>query len=226
MRIAALIGALLLILAGLLQGGSDEEVWLPIKQIKITGDLKYTNEAQLMTSYSSLLGSSMVTSAMATFAEVATTPEWVKSAQVRRVWPGTLEIQVTEHEPIARWNQNALLTSDGRVITPGGVTDLPLVALAGPDGTEKTVLDQFGLISQMLSPTQLRVHLLELENRGAWNITFTNGITVKLGRDEILERLQRFVAVYKSDLSGRIEQIVTVDARYPHGIAVRWQEVE
>ncbi|MGB7392491.1 cell division protein FtsQ/DivIB, partial [Marinomonas sp.] len=84
----------------------------------------------------------------------------------------------------------------------------------------------FGLISQVLSSTSLRIEKLSLELRGAWNITFTNGVKVKLGREEILERLQRFIAVYKSDLSGRIDQISSIDARYPHGVAVAWKETK
>jgi cell division protein FtsQ len=38
--------------------------------------------------------------------------------------------------------------------------------------------------------------------------------------------LQRFIAVYKSDLSGRMANIESIDARYPHGIAVAWQTIE
>jgi len=108
------------------------------------------------------------------------------------------------------------------LIKPIPVLDFPLTHLFVQPDTQIVVLDQFSLISQMLSTSSLRVASLKLESRGAWNISFTNGVSVKLGRDEVLERLQRFVAVYKSDLSGRIDRIASVDARYPHGVAVKW----
>ena len=84
-------------------------------------------------------------------------------------------------------------------------------------------MEQFRLVSQVLTNSSLKVEKLELEERGAWNVYFTNGLLVKLGRDEILWRLQRVMAVYKSDIDGRMESIESFDARYPHGVAVVWK---
>lgn len=109
---------------------------------------------------------------------------------------------------------------------PPSIPELPIPHLFGPEGSSDVVLEQFGLISQVLSEGDLRIATLTLEARGAWNVSFSNGLHVKLGREEILERLQRFITVYKSDLSGRIDRITSVDARYPHGVAVGWDEVE
>lgn len=222
MRIAALIGAILLILFAVFQGKGSSESWFAIHSIEIKGDLKHASASQLQKDYASLLGKSLLTTSLSEIKAVALSPQWVQSVEVRKVWPNTLQVLVHEHEPLAYWNDRQLITTGAVIISPKTVPDLPLPKLFGPEDSSDVVLQQFGLISQVLSLGSLRIETLKLEPRGAWVITFKNGILVKLGREAILERLQRFIAVYKTDLSGRIGQISSVDARYPHGVAVAW----
>lgn len=222
MRIAALIGAILLILFAVFQGKGSSENWFAIHSIEIKGDLKHASASQLQKDYASLLGKSLLTTSLSEIKAVALSPQWVQSVEVRKVWPNTLQVLVHEHEPLAYWNDRQLITTGAVIISPKTVPDLPLPKLFGPEDSSDVVLQQFGLISQVLSLGSLRIETLKLEPRGAWVITFKNGILVKLGREAILERLRRFIAVYKTDLSGRIGQISFVDARYPHGVAVAW----
>ncbi|MFD1384957.1 cell division protein FtsQ/DivIB [Rhodanobacter aciditrophus] len=227
MRIAALIGAVLLIVFALFQGDPDQvaadDPMFDVRVVEIAGDLKYADPIALQQYYDQLLGDGLFDRSMAELTQFAQQPEWVDRAKIRRVWPHSIRIEVTEHRPLAFWNERQVLTAEGKVIAPKNLPDLPLTSLVGPADTETVVLDQFSLISQMLSTSSLKVVKLELEDRGAWDIWFDNGIGVKLGRNDVLDRLGRFVAVYKSDLSGRIDQISSVDARYPHGVAVKWK---
>ncbi|WP_245958001.1 cell division protein FtsQ/DivIB [Marinomonas piezotolerans] len=227
MRTAALLGAILLIILGLAQGDSDalgdDQPMFDVRKVEIAGELKYSDPNALQQYYDQLLGSGLFDDSMGNLTNFVTRPPWIESAKVRRVWPHTIRVSVVEHRPLAYWNAGQIITAEGQIITPRRLPDLPLTKLMGPRDTESVVLDQFSLISQMLSTSSLRVAKLELEDRGAWNIQFSNGIRVALGRTDILDRLGRFVAVYKSDLSGRIERISSVDARYPHGVAVKWK---
>lgn len=228
MRVAAFLGAVLLIAFALLQDnetfqlGSEKPLW-DIRKVELIADLQYADKEAMQAYYNNLRGRGLFDESMSNLKAFAESAAWVDSVKIRRVWPHTIRITVKEHKPLAYWNDGKLITAEGKVISPSNHPDLPLTHLSGPKDTESTVLDQFTLISQMLSTTSLRIASLTLEDRGAWNISFSNGISVKLGRDDILERLQRFVAVYKSDLSGRIDQIASVDARYPHGVAVKWK---
>ena len=222
MRIAALIGAILLILVATFQGNESSETWFAVENIEIKGDLKYAKKAELQSDFSSLLNQSLLSVSLSDALATVLSSEWVASAEIRKVWPNTLQVLVHEHTPLAYWGDRQVLSTSAAVITPKTVPDLPLTRLYGPEGSSDIVLEQFGLVSQVLASSSLRIFSLTLEPRGAWNIVFTNGVAVKLGRTEILERLQRFIAVYKSDLSGRIDQITSVDARYPHGVAVGW----
>ncbi|MEL0635768.1 cell division protein FtsQ/DivIB [Marinomonas sp. TI.3.20] len=226
MRIAALIGALVLILVATFQGNNSPENWFSIRSINIKGDLKFASRAELQKDYQSLIGQSLLTTSLVSIKSIAVSPQWVESVEVRKVWPNTLQVLVREYKPLAYWNDRQLISTGAAIISPQSVPILPLPKLYGPEDTSDQVLGQFGLISQVLSSTSLRIEKLQLELRGAWIVTFSNGVMVKLGREDILERLQRFIAVYKSDLSGRIDQISSIDARYPHGVAVAWKKIK
>ncbi|MFQ3185034.1 cell division protein FtsQ [Marinomonas primoryensis] len=224
MRMAALIGAVLLVLVASFQSNDSPDTWFAIQKIEIKGDFKYAVEDDLQADFSSLLGQSLLGVSLSDSLVVVLSSEWVASAEIRKVWPNTLQVLVHEYTPLAYWGDRQLISTSAVVITPREVPELPLTKLYGPEDSSDVVLEQFGLVSQVLAFTSLRVATLTLEPRGAWSIVFTNGVKVKLGREEILERLQRFIAVYKSDLSGRIDQITSVDARYPHGVAVGWKK--
>ncbi|MCZ2723099.1 cell division protein FtsQ/DivIB [Marinomonas sp. 15G1-11] len=224
MRMLALFGACLLICLSVFQGYVEKQDWFAIERISIEGDLHYTTKSELLGNYDQLLGHSLTSFDLQELLLLAVTPEWIKSASVRKIWPNAIQMNVIEHTPLAFWGERHLIASNGNVITPPVVPNIPLPHLYGPAGAQKAVLEQFELVSQVLSSTDLRATKLELEARGAWSITLSNGLLVRLGREDVLERLQRFIAVYKSDLSGRIDQIVGVDARYPHGVSVEWKK--
>lgn len=224
MRIAALIGAIALILVAIFQGEKSPNAWFTIQKLDIQGNLNYASDVELDNDFSSLVGQSLLSLSLADALDVVTSSEWVSRAEIRKVWPNTLQVLVHEHVPLAYWGDRQFISTSAAVFSPRRVPELPLTRLYGPDGYSDVVLEQFGLISQVVAPTTLRIQSLTLEARGAWSVEFTNGVIVQLGRQDILERLQRFIAVYKSDLSGRIDQITSVDARYPHGVAVGWKK--
>ena len=224
MRMLALFGASLLVFLAAFQGYIEKQNWFEIERVMVEGDLIYITESELLDSYSDLVGQNLTSFGLSDVLSLATSPEWVRSASVRKVWPNAIQIRVVEHIPLAFWRERQLIASNGSIISPSVVPNVSLPLLFGPDGTQKIVLEQFELVSQVLSSTDLRPIKLELEARGAWSVTLSNGLLVRLGREDVLERLQRFIAVYKSDLSGRIGQIVGVDARYPHGVSVEWKK--
>jgi len=48
-------------------------------------------------------------------------------------------------------------------------------------------------------------------------------LDVVLGRDDLVARLQRFVAVHSRLLEPQLARVAGVDARYHNGLAVRWK---
>lgn len=64
------------------------------------------------------------------------TSPWIASAQIVRRFPGTVELNVTERVPVARWQQPAggvvVIAQDGTVL-PGAALGGPLLVGWGPD---------------------------------------------------------------------------------------------
>ena len=78
-------------------------------------------------------------------------------------------------------------------------------------------------MQKLLATTGLAIGELSLSERFAWQLQLTNGIELNLGRQEFMDRLQRFVDVYPL-LSKQDKLIHYVDLRYDTGFAVGWQE--
>jgi len=47
-----------------------------------------------------------------------------------------------------------------------------------------------------------------------------------LGREQIVEKIRRFVVVWRSGLEQHMDKISSIDLRYPNGIAVSWKDRE
>lgn len=149
---------------------------------------------------------------------------WVRSAAVGREWPGTLTVSVLEHEPVAHWNGESLVSEKGVVFSPAEASLEGLPGLHGPRGKADEVLEQARAFSSELESLGLGLESLRLEARGAWTLLLSNGIRVSLGRDRVNERFQRFITVYESRLAPIAASITGVDARYGNGVAVRWRD--
>lgn len=226
MRLIALLGACILFFLAFLQGEADSKGWFTIVEVQVKGDLQYASVDELNRTYTELIGQSLLLTSVSDMQKVTNKPEWIAATKVRKLWPNKLLVTVKEHMPLAYWRNDGVITAEGSVIHPKNLLSLDIPHIIGPEGSDVVVLEQFRLISQVLSNADLKIKTLQLEERGSWNVRFTNNLLVKLGRDEILERLQRFIAVYKSDLSGRIDDVDLVDARYSHGVAVTWKKQE
>lgn len=146
---------------------------------------------------------------------------WVAHATVRRVWPDLLVVSIREQQPVARWGEEALLNEGGDVFTPplrGPEAGLP--ALAGPDGTQALMLLQHEAFATALSTLNMTVVSVELSPRGSWSVGVDNGPLLRLGRDDFMARLQRFIAVYRSGLQDHLADARTIDLRYDNGFSV------
>jgi len=59
-----------------------------------------------------------------------------------------------------------------------------------------------------------------------WQITLANGISVQLGRDDILGRLSRARDVLNRLDDEKLAKLQEIDARYDNGVALAWRVSE
>jgi cell division protein FtsQ len=149
---------------------------------------------------------------------------WVDQASVARVWPRGLEVRVVEQVAAARWGTNGLLNARGELFLAESRFMPPeLPRLSGPAGTEGMVAQRYLAIQGRLVEGGLRIAALRLDARGAWEIDLDNGVSIRLGRRQVDERFERFVAAALALVVQRAADVAYVDMRYTNGFAVGWR---
>jgi cell division protein FtsQ len=149
--------------------------------------------------------------------------DWVDSAVVQRRWPDAIRVAVTEEVAAARWNEAGLLNARGELFIRNAryvPPELPL--LQGPEGSEGMVAQLYLDSQGRLVESGLRLTGVRLDERGAWEIELANGVVVKLGRQAVTDRLERFIHLASPLVAKRLAEIKYVDMRYTNGFSVGW----
>jgi cell division protein FtsQ len=149
--------------------------------------------------------------------------EWVDRAVVQRRWPDAIRVVVTEQVAAARWNDAGLLNARGELFIRNAryvPPELPL--LQGPDGSEGSVAQLYLESQGRLLEAGLRLTGVQLDERGAWQLELANGVIVRLGRQSVDERLERFIRLASPLVAKRLAEINYVDMRYTNGFSVGW----
>lgn len=142
---------------------------------------------------------------------------WVRKVSVRRHFPWGLEVTLEEQVPMARWNSVALVNTYGEVFE--GQSKLPLPDFTGQPDTSEQVAEMYAVFSQQLGTLQQSITQISLSPRFAWQLRLDNGMLLELGREQVQQRLARFVAVYPYSLATMAGRVNHVDLRYRNGFA-------
>ena len=226
MASSALFALALLITALFSVRALMESSAFPLRTIRVEGQLAHVGRAEVVTALQGRLSGTFFNVDLVAVREMFETIPWVRRAEVRRMWPGRLEIQLEEHVALARWGQ----AEDGRLVNThgevfNGRTDASLPLFAGPTGTEAEVTQRYGVFRQAFAPLSLEPRAVVLSPRFSWQVRLSNGLSVQLGRDldkdRIADRLSRFVGIYPRALVTLSRRLDYVDLRYPNGFALR-----
>lgn len=228
-----LIRRLGLLLVAVLLVGAALEGWLafkpyinrPLAQIEVHGDLSQHNQQMLEQQVAQYLDAGFMELDIRAIQAALMQLGWVEQAQINRIWPERLRIDVREHKPVARWGDEQLLNIQAHVFAREGMRNhAGLPQLYGPQDSQVQVMEQYWSLSQILRPLGYSIQRLELRERGSWFVTTNSGLQLLLGREEVMEKMRRFVTIYEKELKPQMEQIARIDLRYSNGLAVTWRE--
>lgn len=192
-----------------------------IAEVVIEGELNYVSGEVIKDSVVRFVTSSLVSLDLDVLKQELEAQPWIREVAIRREWPDRLIIHIEEEVPIARWGENSLLNQQGAIFTPPDISALmSLPLLSGPVEDAKEVMEQYLEFNQLLYPLGVRIRDLTMNARGAWTMTLTNGIVVRLGREQELARLRRLVVFLQAMGPERLNDVVALDLRYRNGIAV------
>jgi cell division protein FtsQ len=144
---------------------------------------------------------------------------WVRKVSVRRKFPWSLQVEVEEQVALAHWNGKELVNTHGEVFA-GKVDEMLPVFIGQPDTSEQ-VTQMYGELNVALQPMKQQIAQISLSPRYAWQVKLDSGMVLELGREEMQQRLKRFVAVYPYSLAALARPASRVDLRYRNGFAAQ-----
>jgi cell division protein FtsQ len=196
----------------------------PVQVVRVSGDLSLPERDAVKTAVLQRLDGGLLAISLDDVVEGVLALSWPREVRVRRVWPGVVDVNVTKDTFVARWGGGGVLNSAGQVVDSAGPPDesLPLIRCTNANGAR--AMQIFQMLGQVLADTPLKVAEVEEDALSEWRVTFTNELTVSLGHEELLQRVERFSRVYRSVIEDRLDQVDRVDARYRNGVAVRWRD--
>lgn len=198
---------------------------IPVQRIAVTGTLEHTQKVALQELVQPALVGGFLNADLGRIRDQLEALPWVYEASVRRRWPSALEIHVMEQLPIARWGEEGFLNHEGEIFRPhraGEWAQLPV--LTGTEGSARQLMDSYQQLVEMLAPVGLSVAALTMDERGQLRTVLAGGTELIMGGEALEERLERFIALYQTELSGRMDTVERVDMRYASGLAVAFGE--
>ncbi len=195
----------------------------PVRRVVVEGEFQRVSPPEIEAAVVKLARGGLASVDLDLVRESIESLEWVDRAVVQRRWPDAIRVAVVEQVAAARWNEAGLLNARGdlfirnaRYVPP----ELPL--LQGPDGSEGVVAQLYLDAQGRLLEAGLRLTGVRLDERGAWELDLDNGLIVRLGRQAVTDRLERFIRLASPMVAKRTAEIRYVDMRYTNGFSVGW----
>ncbi len=161
---------------------------------------------------------------------------WVEKVKVRRYFPHTLVIDISEREPIAVVNMGYLyyLDRNGEVFKPltlGDRLDYPVLTgfteeemAKDPAGSRAALKGAIELIGMLQGGTAFKLEdVSEIHYDKGYGFTLFSalgGLPVKLGSSGFGEKLARFSRIYK-ELQAQMPNLEYIDLDYSDKIIVK-----
>ncbi|MEX0943513.1 MAG: cell division protein FtsQ/DivIB [Pseudomonadales bacterium] len=213
-----------LVLVGVAAFGmrAAQEVSLDMNFLAVGGDLSQAQRTEIL---NTLVVNRLKIKELGDIKRILEAREWIDKVDVARHWPDRIEIKVSEEQAIAYWNDDAFVNDKGKVFTSPYLVPGDLAHLYGPDSSEREVMQQYHDLTKALTQSAQSIEVLVFDERGAWEFTTGQGVKVLIGKDNIMERIQRFLLVVeRGGLYQRLDDIEQIDTRYSNGIAVDWKD--
>ena len=209
---------------------------LTITRITVSGNSRLS-KGEVVTLLAGIRGSNMLTVDLESWRRKLLSSPWVADAAMRRVLPGTVNVIVSERQPmgIGRINDDLYLIDDrGGIIDQFGPNyaefDLPVLdGLAAPPRDNGPLVDESraALAARVLTSLQAKPQLAKRVSeidvsdvRDAALILKGDTALVRVGTEQFAERLQSYLDLAPA-LRERIASIDYVDLRFDERVYVR-----
>ena len=193
----------------------------PIERLVVVGDYDHVDVAALKLRLLPRISSGFVTTNLEEIREELESFPWIYRVNIKRRWPSTIEIDLIEQRPLAKWGETGYLNHEGQFFAVNQESRFNLLPLLkGPEGSEIQMMRYYQMFAALLEPSGFGIYGLTLDARHQVSLVLDNGLELFLGSHEALYRLNRFLRLWTQKLSDK--SISSIDLRYEFGAAVRF----
>src|SRR5690606_38898396 len=196
----------------------------PLSQVSVEGEFRYVGKERTMELISAELDGDFLQLDLMRLKSALEADPWVEYAALGRRWPDILLVKIIEQKPIARWGEHGFMNQRGEIIHVDSTTALmELPRLDGDETDARKIMQQYQDLAQLLRSRGLEILALSSDKKRSWRVTLKGGVEIAIGRDQVMEKMRRFITVYDHHLKELWTDIKSIDVRYTNGIAVQWQ---
>jgi cell division protein FtsQ len=155
-----------------------------VEQVALSGQ-RFTSDADVFEAIDIPSTGSLVTFDAAQARERIEKLPWVSTAAISRIFPGALDVRITERQPSALWIDNGreyLVDDSGRVLSAlkkGTNVKLPRLSGAGAPAQAQALLDLIVRFPRIAE----RFEMAERVGERRWTLHLKSGVVVHLGAD-------------------------------------------
>jgi cell division protein FtsQ len=196
----------------------------PIKSVTVEGEFHFITQERATQLITQEINDDFLQIDLSKIKAVLLDDPWVEDVTLTRRWPDTLVVKIAEQKPIARWGEG-FLNQRGEIVRVKemkGFKELPW--LQGDEIYAAEILLQYQDLSLLLRARGLEIIALKCDSKKSWRLTVKNNVEIAIGRDQVMEKMRRFVTVYETQLQQVWQDVKSIDVRYLNGVAVSWVE--
>ena len=215
-----------------------------IEEIAVRGEFKHVAAPEVEAVIRSYLVGNYFSISLERLEKQVEELPWVFSASLRRVWPSTVQVEVVEIQPLARWGEDRWVNFTGDLVARlNGFGDSDLPKILGPVSQKDVVWKNFNLWSDHFSAHGLRLRELKLEHGHLWTLGVSLGalaasdngadqaqvmalrnhvVDIVVENQDAEMKIERLIDVLKHKSIWSFGSIESIDLRYPNGFAIAW----
>lgn len=145
----------------------------------------------------------------------------IKSASIRRSWPNTIYVSLTEYKPIAYFNNDQLITENGFIFKPQVMNDLkPMPKFFTTKVHAKLIIKTDEQLNQLAKENKLSINQISFIGN-QWIVDLSDGLNITLGSEKINVRFEKLLKVLPQIMANN-KPVQLIDMRYSNGFAVKW----
>ena len=168
----ATAGVASLVLGGFIYHSFDR----PLTNVMISGDFQYLHKHELTELLRDHLQVGFLSVDLKGLQREIEGHPWVDQVSIWRQWPTTLQVDVIEEIPIARWGDSGFLNHRGKQLdNPSDIRLETLPVLQSNSATSEKMMGHYQRFNQQLAATGLRIVSLEYDVAGAWHVVLKSG---------------------------------------------------